>query len=315
MADLENESQHLVLLGPQPEYQTLRESLDRLCIRGRVGLITAGWEDSEPEDEPIIRALPNRVHNLRLFQRTEKLFAEDPRVIELLQRRQDELRHLREVYRMRVGHLMESVRCVAEARTDLVDFSPELESALEMLRQLDREYFLRTCQLCDRYDDEIGFDQRPSIVAHRAALRDELQYIEALLIAGGHAAIILNRLKIFAILDLMPNVPVIAWSGGAMALASQLVFFHDRMPHGDCNPEVLRAGLGITDSILPFPDPKTRLNLNDHERMSLLARRFNSNECVLLDEQAWVERRQGIWEAGDQTRCLSQDGIAEVLTQ
>lgn len=314
MVEPTDSSRHLVLLGPQPDYATLRRTLNRLELHGRLGLITAGWEESEGEDEALRQALPNEVHNLRLFRRTEFLFADDPPVIQMLQRRQDELRHLRDVYRMRVAGLLDSIEQIGNAPTDLIDFTPETESAMQMLRQLDREYFLRTCQVCDQYDVEIGFDERPSVLAHRHELKEELNTIDALLIAGGHSAVILNRLKIFSILEFRPELPLIAWSGGAMALAGQIVFFHDRLPEGDTNPEVLRAGAGMAGDVLPFPDAANRLRLDDRERMKVLARRFDGWRCVLLDSDDWIERKEGSWTAGDATRWLSRDGIPERIS-
>ncbi len=304
----------LTLLGPQPVYESLRAALQRNGLEGTVALITAGWEEAEGEDEQLVHALPNAVVNLRLFRRTELLFAEDPPVIQLLQKRQDELRHLRDIYRMRVSYLLRATKKITVASSELVDFQPELESSLEMLRQLDREYFLRTCQVCDRYDTEIDFDNRTSVQRHRHELNQILGSVSAILVAGGHSAIILNRLRIFSILEMHPQLPVVAWSGGAMALAAQMVFFHDRLPQGDNNPEVLRAGAGILGRVLPFPDARNRLQLDDPQRMSVLARRFGDFSCVLLDENDWVQRIDGIWSAGDTTVQLSRDGRKEAFS-
>jgi len=305
---------NLVLLGPQPGYESLRGALNRLQIHGRVALITAGWEETEGEDEALVHAIPNEVVNLRLFRRTEFLFAQDPLVIQMLQKRQDVLRHLRDIYRMRVGYFLRATDKILKASASLVDFRPELESSLNMLRQLDREYYLRTCQVCDNYDLEIDFDNRPSVVAQRNELKEILGSVDAILVAGGHSAIITNRLKIFSILELRPDLPVIAWSGGAMSLAAQMVFFHDRLPQGDCNPEILRAGMAITGRVLPFPDPANRLKLDDSKRMSVLARRFADFSCVLLDPTDWVERRNGTWTAPMETRQLSANGTTEAFS-
>jgi hypothetical protein len=305
---------NLTLLGPQPEYESLRGALNRMGLNGRLALITAGWEEAENEDEPLVHLIPNEIVNLRLFRRSELLFAQDPLVIQMLQKRQDVLRHLRDVYRMRVSYFMRATNKILGASRELVDFQPELDSSLNMLRQLDREYFLRTCQVCDDYDAEIDFDHRPSVVSQREELSEILGGVSAILIAGGHSAIIMNRLKIFSILEMRPDLPIIAWSGGAMALASQMVFFHDRLPQGDSNPEILRAGAGIIGRVLPFPDPANRLRLDDTLRMSVLARRFSDSSCVLLDSSDWVERRNGKWTAAHETRQLATNGRTEAFS-
>ena len=130
---------------------------------------------------------------------------------------------------------------------------------------------------------------------HRREIGEILKGVNAILIAGGHVAIILNRLKIFGILNTQQELPIIAWSGGAMALSDQVVFFHDSPPQGPGDPEVLRAGMGIFQDVLPLPDAQSRLNLEDQARVELFARRFEHFQCVLFDDRTILERSQGVW--------------------
>lgn len=147
------------------------------------------------------------------------------------------------------------------------------------------------------------------MVQHRREIVDVLQRTEAILIAGGHVAIILNRLKIFGILEVRSELPIIAWSGGAMALSDQVVFFHDSPPQGPGDAEVLRAGMGLFHDVLPLPDAKTRLNLEDQARVELFARRFSRFKCVIFDEDTILERNQGHWSAkGQQPTRLGESG-------
>ncbi len=311
MTNLESSIRRTVLLGPQPEFESLRLTLRRLSIGQRVAVVTAGWEEDEGEDAALMTILPAGSVNLRLFGRTEQIFAEDPEVIQQLQRRQDELRHLRDVYRMRLALALRAARQISEFRNDLVDFSVERQSAIEIIRQLDRQYFLRTSQVCDEYDRRLDMDHRPGIARHRAEIKRLIDSAKALVIAGGHAAIVLNRLRIFDLLGLNNEMPVIAWSAGAMAISQQVVFFHDGLPQGDTNPEILRAGIGLVNQILPLPDGSRRLQLDNQARMALFADRFDAYDCVILDPETWLDRVDGTWTACESAKRLTREGSTE----
>lgn len=305
-------TRRIILLGPQPGYQTIREAVERLNPQGRVGMITAGWEEGEDEDHDLRVAIEERAEvraaNLRLFGRTEHLFVDDKQLIGLLQERQDELRELRVVYNSRLDLLLSAARATLAATTTRVSLEREQESSIDVVRQLDREYVERTSEVCARFDEMIRITERPSLVPHRHELADFLDHCAALVISGGNAAITLNRLRIFGILDDHPELPVVAWSGGAMALSDQIVFFHDSPPQGPGNPEVLRAGIGAFRDVLPLPDARHRLRLDDQMRVALFARRFSRYACVILDERTILERYDGQWHANEGTQKLGEDG-------
>ncbi len=300
----------LVLLGPQPKYASLKTALDRKKLGGPVALITAGWETDEQEDQALRKAIGLPVVNLSLFARTEQLFKDDPELIQMLRDRQDELRHLRSAYNDRLNHLLKAARQIIRRKEDLIDLNAERESAIEMVRQLDRQYFVRTSQIVDRYEEMLQTGNRPLVEAHRREIEEILGRCQAILISGGHVAIILNRLKIFGILEMRPELPIVTWSGGTMALADQIILFHDSPPQGAGNPEVLRAGMGLFQEILPLPDGRTRLNLNDSARVELFSRRFDHFECVIFDSDTILERNAGKWSltGGDAQTCLGECG-------
>ena len=313
MRPLDSAQRPMLLLGPQPQFASLRWALEKFRLRRPVALVTAGWEEDEAEDEAWRRVLPRGSVNLGLFKRTEHLFAADPEIIQLLQRRQDELRHLRDIYRVRLGFALRASMFVEKSTSELVDFSTERGSALGMVRQLDLEYLARTSEVCVRYDRLLNLDQRPQVLEHRQQLGKILQSCSGLVLAGGHAAIILNRLQIFALLPAAAHLPIVACSAGAMALAQQIVFFHDGIPQGDTNPEVLRAGMGLVQGILPLPDGSQRLDLGQQARVAMFAQRFAPLACVLLDADTWVEREQGVWRGSPKARQLSLHGTTEAF--
>jgi hypothetical protein len=311
------EHRRLLLLGPQPEYRTLREALSRLQVETPVAVITAGWEEDELDPRkstPLMDALPPGSFNLDLFQRSEDLFKADPALIQALRDRQDELRLLRDLYRDRLEHTLEAARITWRHRMEQLDLAAERESAIEAVRVLDRQYFLRTCQICDAWESRIQTGSRPQVARHCDEIRHALHRAAAIVISGGHAAIILNRLKIFEILTASSDLPVIAWSGGAMALADQIVFFHDSPPQGSGDPEVLRAGMAMFHKYLPLPDARVRLRLDDRERVALFSRRFSEYQCVVFDEQTLLDRVEGTWQVSGEARCLGEDGLLQQVS-
>lgn len=319
MPDLKSdpEQRRLVLLGPQPECQSLRSALTRLEIDSPIALVTAGWEDDELDPRklaPVMDALPPGSFNLDLFQRSEDLFKADPAMIQALRDRQDELRLLRDLYRDRMELTLDAARLTLRRRNERLDFAEERLSAIEAVQLLDRQYFLRTCQICDAWEERLKTSSRPHVVRHVEEIRQLLSRASAIVIGGGHAAIILNRLKIFEILDTSDSLPIIAWSGGAMALADQVVFFHDSPPQGRGDAELLRAGMSMFNNILPLPDARHRLMLDDRERISLFARRFDRYQCVILDEQTMLDRKQGTWSFSPEAERLGADGSLQQVS-
>ncbi len=308
-------SRRIILLGPQTQFESLNAAITRLQLSAPVALITAGWEEDEPEDDDLKSAISIPAVNLRLFERSEKLFKDDPELIQLLQDRQDELRHLRDAYRLRLNYVLAAARDVFDRSDRLIDLQPERESAVEMARILDRQYFLRTSQVCHEYERRVQTLKRPSVAQHRREIQKVLENVGAMVISGGHAAIILNRLRIFGICQMRRRLPIIAWSGGAMALAEQIVFFHDSPPQGPGNPEVLRAGMGLIDRILPLPDGRSRLRIEDHSRVALFARRFDRFNCVLFDDQTLLDRVDGHWWISGGVQQLGKQGELMVFTK
>jgi hypothetical protein len=132
----------------------------------------------------------------------------------------------------------------------------------------------------------------PAIVEHRREIDAELQGCRALLIAGGHVHILLNRMRLFGLAERIADKAVIAWSAGAMAMSDRIVLFHDSPPQGAGHAEISDIGLGLISGIVPLPHAGVRLRLNDIERVSIFAQRFAPAVCATLDPGAmlvWLE--------------------------
>ena len=141
------------------------------------------------------------------------------------------------------------------------------------------------------FEAEIRPRMRAVLARHIEELRRAIEPTEAIVIAGGHVAVLLNRLRLFAIAELAGGRPIIAWSAGAMALTERVVLFHDDPPHGQAISEVLDAGLGLAKDLVVLPEPRLRLDLEDRGRVGELAGRYAPAACIALDHgaQIWVD--------------------------
>jgi peptidase E len=132
------------------------------------------------------------------------------------------------------------------------------------------------------------------LMAHRKEIAGLVADSSAVLIAGGHVELLLNRLRLFDLATGLKARPVIAWSAGAMALSERIVLFHDNPPQGAGIAEVADRGLGLFSGVLPLPHAGKRLRLHDSERVSLFARRFAPARCSTLEDGTaltWTDDR------------------------
>ncbi len=300
----------IVLLGPQRREPRVRSVLEELGAEGPVAAVTAGWEELEEEIEELQAHLDRPVHHLRLWHRAEEAFEEDPDLYRILRERYDALRRLRSLYRLRLEYALAAVRRLQEQDPgdrleDLLE--AELESAFEEVRRLDREHLQRVEEVHREYDPRIRAAERPSLVRHRREIRGLLEESHALCLAGGHVAILLNRLRLF--LDGFPDrLPLVAWSAGAMVLSERIVLFHDRPPQGPGNPEVLEPGLGLAPGLVLFPHARRRLILDEPLRVARLARRLQPACCLTLDRGSAVWLRGRAVQRQERVSVLQGDG-------
>lgn len=297
-----------MLLGPQRLRPTLSEAVDSLGVTGRVATVTAGWEEREGEDAELDAHLAGRTVNLGLFPRAEEVFHEDPAVYQAFLARRDAMRALSDVHRPRLHAAVEGARELLGRRRErpgeaaLLD--PEIEHALALVRELDAHHLERVRAVDEEFAEAAWAAPRASVERHREEVRALLGEVELLAIAGGHVGVLLNRLRLFDVLGAHGDRPVVAWSAGAMALTERVVLFHDSPPQGRGNAEVHGPGLGLAPGLVALPHARHRLDLDDPDRVELLARRFAPATCVPMDEGARLERGAQGWVLGGEARSL-----------
>ncbi len=278
----------VTLLGPQRFSPTLGEAVARAGISGRLASVTAGWQEREAEDLELHEHLGERTMNLMLYARGEDAFERDPELASGYRERQERLRELQEIYRSRLGYAQTALRELELRDGDPEILAPERESALQGIRALDEHHLARVDEVHAAFIRQLRPAERPSIERHSRQMVRQIEKVEGLAIAGGHVAILMNRLRLFDLGQKLKGKAVFAWSAGAMAIAERIVLFHHSPPQGYGNTEVLEHGLGLAKGVVLFPHARRRLALDDRRRVALLARRFAPALCVAMADGAWM---------------------------
>ncbi len=303
----------IVLLGPQRLRPILGRVVRDLGIGGRIAAVTAGWQEREAEDDELAEHLSGRTVNLRLYARTEQVFESDPELASAYRERQDLLKRAQELYRLRLNHAMAAVRELMGRDGEPELLEAEQRAAFEVVRQLDDGHVERVRKVHSDFEETWLPLKRPAVRKQRRELAKVLSGCEAVAVAGGHVAVLLNRLRLFAFEQLLGDQPVLAWSAGAMALARRVVLFHDSPPQGFGNAEVLESGLGLYGRILPMPHARRRLKLGDPGRVAELARRFAPRFCVPMDDGDYLKINGAALWAEAPVRRLTLEGHVEKL--
>ncbi len=298
----------VVLLGPQRFQPTLRDAVRSLGVEGPVAIVTAGWQEREREDHELRAHLECDVIDLLLYHRYDDVLLRDRDLAAGLDRRQQGLRELQSLYRLRLGPTLELARVLFRREGDGEFLIRARRSALAAVRRLDRQHAADLRGIHETFEAEWRTADRPVVARHLDQLRRTLERVSILAIAGGHVAVLLNRLRMFRIGELLGQLPVIAWSAGAMALTDRVVLFHDSPPQGAGDPEVLDEGLGLCPGAVALPDARRRLRLDDPSRVAIFARRFAPATCMVLDPRARADWDGAAWTAAPATWRLGRDG-------
>jgi len=277
-----------ILLGPQSPIPNLRQAVDSLDCDGPIVVITAGWRDSEGEIDELREDIGRPVEDLFLYRRAEEVFAAEPELGESQRERQDKLQELQRLYRMRLSPTLAAARRLMHTQGDPDLLLLEQRAAIAQLRALDRHHLRHIMVLHRDFDRRRASMQIPLAIAQREAVHRQVERAAMVLIAGGHVAVLLNRIRLFRLGALLAQKPVIAWSAGAMALSDRIVLFHQKAPQGKSDAEVLDAGLGIVRQRVLLPDARTRLDFGNRTRLSLFSRRFAPARCCTLDNGSMI---------------------------
>lgn len=304
----------VTLLGPQRLQPTLIHAVRERGIEGRIATVTAGWQEREDEDRELHEHLGTRTVNLRLYDRVARIFERDAGLRDAFRVRQDRLKELQRLYRVRLDHVLGAARELVALGGEGDLLVEHRSSAIRELQRLDEEHLENVRQIHERYEAEVAPGSRDEVRRHREEVVAEIAKCDAVAIAGGHVAILLNRLRLLDIVGAAGDRPLFVWSAGAMACSERVVLFHDSPPQGEGNPEVLEAGLGLVAGVVPLPHARRRLQLFDRNRVALFARRFAPATCLALDDGSRVDLGATGWTNAHGARRLEESGDVRELS-
>jgi hypothetical protein len=297
----------VILLGPQrrPTVDAVARSLS-LGLSGPVAVVTAGWQEREPDDAELSRLLGGRAVNLSLYRRWLDVQDRDPEYFAVERWTAEALAELQDVYLLRLDYALRALYAVQRRAAGASAAGADaLSEAVAAVRELDAAHLRRVNQLRGEVLQRLPPHDRQVVAEHRAAVSGLVGEASAVVIAGGHVGVLTEVLHLFNVAAVLRS-PVIAWSAGAMALTDRIVLFHDRSPQGPGHPEVYGSGLGVFRDVVLLPHARARLLLDDGPRMAAFARRFGPARCILLESGTRIEIDDGSWPAG--VRVIGEDG-------
>ena len=300
----------ITLLGPQIREPNLAFAIAQLRLAGPFASISAGWQEREGEIDELGAHLHSPVADLRIYARTEDVFGAD-RTLRIAHRdRQGQLQEMQALYTLRLGHAKQAARELMERPSSAPRVLREARrAALTALRRLDHSHLRAIQRVHAEFERSLQPAQRPAVQQAVAQIEDQLDGIGTVLVAGGHVAALLNRLRLLGAQRWLAGRTIVAWSAGAMALAEAVVLFHDQPPQGSANAEVFDAGLGMYRGVIPLPHAQARLHLHDAPRVALLARRFAPSACLTLDAGACLHFVDGALERHTGAFQLARQGM------
>ncbi len=300
-----------VLLGPQRFRTTAGAAIRAVAPEGPVATVTAGWQDRENVTGELDAELDGRGWHLQLHGRLIDILEADPRFAEAALVHRAGVDELAGIYSQRLQRALDSVYAI-QRRTLRPDLAASaLADSVREVRAIDDWYLAALDQLHGEFAAAAPPEESEPIRRHRAEVADALRQAGALAIAGGHVGVLLRCLQLF-VPDLPSQLPVVAWSAGAMTLTDRVVLYNDRGPSGVVGSELWDRGLGRVPRIVALPHARRRLRMDDPRILQVLVRRFAGASCLLLDDGARVELDPD-GELPADARVIGDDGLVHDL--
>ena len=277
-----------ILLGPQRFLTTAGTVVRSLHVDGPIATVTAGWRDREGDDAELDEVMNQRSRNLGLYRRLLDVLETDPSFGAAALAHREAMDELAGVYSVRLQRALDSVYAVQRrlVRDDVADAA--LADGVRVVRSIDDWYLAFVDQLYAELEAAAPISESEPIQRHRAEVAELLGDAAALAIAGGHVGVLLRCLKLFGV-NPPPELPVVGWSAGAMALTDRIVLYNDSGPQGVRGAEIWDRGLGRAPHVVALPHARRRLRMDDAMPLRVLVRRFADASCLLLDNGSRVD--------------------------
>lgn len=265
-------------------------------------MLSAGWRTDETDDEPLRRHLGPDVAVLPIYTWFEVVMRELPELRADYRSRQDELARLRKLHRLRLNAALASWGSVRDDRRADDPLADEaMAQALDDVRRIDHQLLDGAARIVSAHERASQpWEKHPVVSRLKERAHQLLREARAIVITGGHVAVLLNRLQFFGVDAVLREVheagtPILAWSAGSMVLTERIVLFYDDPPDGQAYPELLDRGFGLVKDLVILPHAKQRLRLDDPRRVALMASRFAPAVCLGLDNGSALQFRRGEW--------------------
>lgn len=263
-------------------------------------VLTAGWRTDETDDEALRRYLGPDVAVLPIYTWFEVVMRELPALRSEYRARQDALVELRRLHRLRMQPALEVVHTFLGAERSELE-NEHMMLALEDVRRIDRQLLEYAAKIHARHATASEpWNTQPVVEKLRNRASEALRSARAVVLAGGHVAVLLNRLQFFGVDRVLRELgnqgrPIVAWSAGSMVLSDRIVLYYDDPPDGPAFPELLDYGFGLVQDVVVLPHARQRLRLDDPVRVASLAARFGPAPCLGLENGAWLVKQGDRW--------------------
>ena len=308
------------ILGPQSSTANLPQAIQRFAPDGSLALISAGWRHGESEYDALTRDLKRPINLLPLYSWFDELGTIEPELSLRSKTRQQYIKTYKTAYRLQ----LHSALGLWTRMQELADQHPvvhqeDVRDALGFVRKIDERAIERLNQIRADFADLETPWKHPSVQPMYAQIKETLEQSAALLIAGGHVALLRNRMYFFGLHQLIQSFleagkPVFAWSAGAMAITNRIILYYDDPPFGKGVPEVLDNGIGNIPHLILLPHAKTRLRIKNRHRIQQFAQRFAPDICITLENGAllsWKDNFMRNIGVKDSSMRICQDGTLQ----
>ena len=204
-------------------------------------------------------------------------------------KKQARLKQQQVLYRLRHSAQAQATRDLLESSGHPSLVAEERRHAIRQLRSLDKHHLEQTEKIHREFEENFNTTTHSEVARHSEEIGSILNRCNGVVINGGNVGLLLNRMRLFSVISLLEDLPIVAWSAGAMVLTNRIMLFHDRMPQGRRDPEIYGAGCKLVPDYVVLPDTNARLATEDKQRMALLARRCSGQACVTLDNGALLK--------------------------
>lgn len=283
-----NTARAITILGPQRR-PTLDQVVPTLEPGAPIAMVTAGWQEREPDDAELDTLLGGRGVGLGLHARWLDVLERDREFARAELEHRAVLDELQLLYLAQLDHALRALYTVAQRAADRPrSRDVALADAMAVVRLVDDQHVTRVAAAHADFWSAWRPEERPIIAEHRDQVRMLLNSAAGLVVAGGHVGVLVRVLHLFRVAPFVPAT-VVAWSAGAMALTERVVLFHDRAPQGPAHAEIFDEGIGFVGGAVLLPHARRRLRVEDATRMAVLAKRFSPATCVVLDDGVRID--------------------------